>query len=766
MKVKLKKLIRFSPVSFVFIIAILLVIFYLVYILVGWNDYLAREAGSIAEKEAQQQATLIDTELSQLMANIEEVSSDFSASKSDNDFVLKMDIINDSLPFSYFRYFKDGKLYTQEGSEALKYEDTDNYIEASQVMAYNGTEEKAMSAVYTDKTDNKRCIAFYIPIFDCDLMNGFVGVYNVDKLDDLINYKDINSKAVGYSFSDLNGNIIFGNYSGSNINTYADNVFTFLTSYAGVETPELCEEQNQKVINDIKNLIDGYQIYDVDGKDYVFAYSILTVNDQSFMFSKMYLASNIADGSLNAPVDLIGVLIAASLVFIVMILYHLFINNKYSDYICRFADKDNMLGCSNYPKFQKDAAEIITKNKNTKFAVLYVNIRRYSYLKEHFGEEKSNNALMFISDTFKKFLTHNETYGHIYDDSFAVLLHFKDVNEMTNRFNIIYTIIYKFALDKAISYNVKLTAGIYCASEDSNLPITDMLDRAMDAQKINNLSAISKYTIYDDSFRTEFTKEAAIEAKMETALASDQFKVYLQPKLNLHTDKIDGAEALVRWEEADHKIIMPNDFIPLFERNGFVDKLDKYMYTVVCKYISDYVKAGERIVPISVNVSRVTAIQDDFLDFYINTKNKYAIADGFLVLEFTESFAYENYEVLRKLVNELRKNGILSSIDDFGSGYSSFNLLKEIKMDELKMDRLFLKEGIDSKRDDIMISTVINMAKDFGMKVTQEGIETAEEKERLIKLGCDVIQGYYYSRPMSKEDFGGYLRDLMMHYKS
>ncbi len=761
MKSKFKNLIKFSPVTFVFIIAILFVIFYLVYIIVGWNGYLTDEAGRFAKNEAQQQSNIIDTQLEQLMANIEEVASDFAVSKDEAEFKAKMAIINNSTPFSYFRYFKNGELYTDDGSQALKDSLTSKYIEAPEVMAFAGTQNTAMSVDYIDKIDNACSIAFYVPIVDNDLMDGFVGVYNVRNLDKLLNYKEVNSKAVGYSMVRVNGDVVFGNFSGTISNT--SNLYTFLNGYASSSAIDI---KIEAIKEDINKDSDGYVTYTIEEKDYVFAYSIIDVNNQKFVFVKMYLATDIANDVLKAPVTLTGVLITASLFFIIIILYQLFINNKYNAYMSRFANIDDMLGCSNYAKFQKDAVQIINENKNAKFALFYISIRQYSYMKEHFGEEKCNQTLLFISETLKKFLSHNETYGHVHDDNFVVLMYFNETQEVIDRFNVIYSIIYNFAFDKEAKYNIRLSAGVFCIDKNNNSnPITDMIDRAIDAKKVNNLSAINKYTIYDDSTRKEFNREASLESKMQLALEQMHFKVYLQPKQNLNTERIEGAEALVRWDDIQMGQIMPNDFIPLFERNGFIEQLDKFMYISVCKYISDYVKQGKRVVPISVNVSRVTAIKENFVEFYVNTKNKYGIADKFLMLEFTESFAYENYDVIRKIIHDLRKNGIMCSVDDFGSGYSSLNLIKEITMDELKMDRSFLKQGIDSKRDDIMISTIIKMAKNFGMKVTQEGVETIGEKERLKKLGCDVIQGYYYARPMSKEDFGEYLHNLMMHYK-
>ena len=173
------------------------------------------------------------------------------------------------------------------------------------------------------------------------------------------------------------------------------------------------------------------------------------------------------------------------------------------------------------------------------------------------------------------------------------------------------------------------------------------------------------------------------------------------------------------------------------------------------------------VVPIAVNVSRVTATQEDFINFYIGNKQKYNIPDGFIILEFTESFAMEDYDTIERIVNKLRQNGIRCSIDDFGSGYSSFNILKNICMDELKLDRFFLEKGLDDDRDNKLLMTVISLAKSLGMKVVQEGVETREMYERVAAMGCDVLQGYYYAKAIPIEEYKVFITtNTSIKYKS
>ena len=245
-----------------------------------------------------------------------------------------------------------------------------------------------------------------------------------------------------------------------------------------------------------------------------------------------------------------------------------------------------------------------------------------------------------------------------------------------------------------------------------------------------------------------------------TAVAEEQFYVFYQPKYNIQEKQPDGCEALIRWYNPERDEYMkPDVFLPLFEANGFIVKLDHYVFEQVCLYIEDAVMNGLPLVPVSVNVSRMTAIAGDFIQFYSQTKKKHNIADHFITLEFTESFAYEDYEVLRDTVGLLHQCGFKCSIDDFGSGFSSYNILKELPMDEIKLDRFFIKKGFSHDRDLKVLSSVISLARELRMKVTQEGVETQGELELLKSLGCQVIQGYFYSKPLALVDYTGFLEN-------
>ena len=241
---------------------------------------------------------------------------------------------------------------------------------------------------------------------------------------------------------------------------------------------------------------------------------------------------------------------------------------------------------------------------------------------------------------------------------------------------------------------------------------------------------------------------------MESALANSEFHLFYQPKYNLKSKTLDGSEVLIRWyDNKIEKYRVPNEFLPVFEENGFIVNLDHFVFYKACENIAERIKNKKVCYPVSVNISRVTAIQPNFTDYYIKIKKKFNIKDNFLTLEFTESFAYENYDYLSDTVKILHDNGFLCSVDDFETGYASYNILKTIPMDEIKLDKFFLQKGISTERDQTLLSSVIEMVKKLDMKVTQEGVETKGDLERLEALECDVIQGYLFAKPMKYVDY-------------
>ena len=295
-----------------------------------------------------------------------------------------------------------------------------------------------------------------------------------------------------------------------------------------------------------------------------------------------------------------------------------------------------------------------------------------------------------------------------------------------------------------------------------------MMECASTASDHNSENLGEMFTMFNEQVSSSMARNDQIEAMMESALENREFRAFVQPKYNVANDRIDSVETLVRWFDPRRgEYMFPAEFIPLFETNGFIVKLDHFVYLEMLEFISSSAERGEKVVPIAVNVSRVTASNADFLNFYIGNKKKYRIPDGIITLELTESLAMENYDQIAHLVDELHKNGIRCSIDDFGSGYSSFNILNRIPFDELKLDAIFTKSGGNAQRDDTILSSMIGLAKSMNMVVVQEGVETEAMFNKVVSMGVDVVQGYYYAKAIPLEEFKIFVNsNTSIKYKS
>lgn len=259
---------------------------------------------------------------------------------------------------------------------------------------------------------------------------------------------------------------------------------------------------------------------------------------------------------------------------------------------------------------------------------------------------------------------------------------------------------------------------------------------------------------YRQKMRDQIVLEREIEADMERALEQKEFKVYLQGKVDIQNGfPVTGAEALVRWQRRDGSLLSPGVFIPLFEKNSFIVSIDRYVFEEVCRYLNQRIHEGKSLFKISVNVSRITLFQPDFIETYTKIKKMYDIPDYMLELECTESVAIHNFLKINEISMQMRKQGFKFSMDDFGAGESSLSALKNLNIDVLKLDMEFFKHGLKSEKDRIIVANIISMAKELGMQVIAQGVEELGEVYFLQRVGCNLVQGYVFTKPVPMENF-------------
>lgn len=432
----------------------------------------------------------------------------------------------------------------------------------------------------------------------------------------------------------------------------------------------------------------------------------------------------------------------------------LIITKKRETYYKKLAMRDDLTGIWGRNKFIAESEALINKNKGKLYYLIAFDIDNFRRLNENYGFQDGNKILMNVAQKFGKVFDKNAYYARLNSDYFIVLQEEIPKKELEEKIEEMADLEFssKNGADKFIKLQLK--AGV-CKIEPRSAPvsITEYMDKAGVARKtIKGLRDII-YTYYNNELEEKLSFENEIESRMEAAVIKKEFVVYYQPKFQLDSETIIGAEALVRWLDPEKGLIPPGQFIPLFEKNGFVTRLDYFVFEEVFQQIRNWMDKGKEVVTISVNVSRLHILSGDFSEKFVWLLEKYQIPPELVEVELTESaFGVENSDILAML-KELKEHHLQVSIDDFGSGYSSLNLLKSMPVDVLKIDREFLTETKESKRSAVIVEQVVKMAKQLGIRTICEGVETKEQAEFLKQIGCDMVQGYLYAKPMPKEEF-------------
>lgn len=299
---------------------------------------------------------------------------------------------------------------------------------------------------------------------------------------------------------------------------------------------------------------------------------------------------------------------------------------------------------------------------------------------------------------------------------------------------------------------IQLGLGVYMISNRQE-PVEKMVEYANVARKSLRLKKKSRIAIYDAKVYSQMQRVGRIERSMKDALENREFKAYLQPKYNLESGRIVGAEALVRWIHKDGTMVYPDEFIPVFEKNGFIVNLDFYILGEICKMIQRRVQAKKSCVPISINQSRVLLQEKDYVSKVAGVLAHYNTPPRYIELELTERIFRDDLTELADMMDKLRTIGVRWSIDDFGTGYSSLNLLKELPVDIIKIDKSFLDETESSETSKIIIRKTVELTQELDKTVVCEGVETENQADYLRGIRCDMAQGYLYAKPMPMDEF-------------
>lgn len=534
-----------------------------------------------------------------------------------------------------------------------------------------------------------------------------------------------------------------------NIKESNANLYEYIKSrYNVTNKKELKKIEN--MANGIKNGLEDTFDLKIDGTTFFIHYEQVDINN-------WYVVTTASDSIIAS--ELIKLVSITTIVFLgisfVIISIAIYINisntNKNNKlYNVAYIDHITLLGNEHY--FRENGTKYLLEQTAKNKYIITIDINKFKALNNIHGYKFCNEILKYLGQKLKELLPKDNITCRISNDIFASIFSYEgDINEL------LYKTFNKASKLKinGIDIRINLSIGAYSIkSNDTN--INKLLDKTYLARAQIKGLYHNNYYLFDETLENKIIEEQKIESIMKEAIENKAFKVFYQPKIYAKSEKIYGAEALVRWYR-DGNIIPPDKFIPLFEKNKFIIKLDVYMFEQVCEDLANWKEKFGVIPNVSINVSKEQFIDENFIDKYVEICDKYNLKPQQIDLEITESATIEQNVNILNVLNKIKEKGFIISIDDFGTGYSSLSMLQNMPIDIIKIDKVFIDQA-DLTSNENIINYIMFIAKHLETKTIVEGVETREQIEFIKKIGGDIIQGYYVSKPISKEEFEKYFK--------
>ncbi len=394
-------------------------------------------------------------------------------------------------------------------------------------------------------------------------------------------------------------------------------------------------------------------------------------------------------------------------------------------------------------QFRRNVNDLLFSSSK-EIGFIQFDIRKFKIVNDLYGEKFGDEVLEFIKKQLDKICQRNQYFINLRSDVFMVVTEYGREEELIEFIE---------RLDSRIknykNIKIQITYGVYTV-EDKEMELRQMEDRAAMARRAAKNNVLANILFYKEQFKESLYNRKFIEENMQAAIAERQFMMYLQPKYSISRNEIIGAEALVRWKNPERGMIYPNEFIPVIEENGFIKKVDYYIWEEACRFIKKCENAGIHLCPISVNVSRIHLQDNECIQVLSDLIRRSGIPKNCLELEITETA--DDQQVSAKAL-QLKEEGYTLLMDDFGSGYSSLNILLETPFDVIKLDKKFIENMMLSEKGRLILEQVVLMAEKLELGLLAEGVETREQVDLLKSIGCDQVQGYYYAQPMPEEEF-------------
>ena len=456
----------------------------------------------------------------------------------------------------------------------------------------------------------------------------------------------------------------------------------------------------------------------------------------------------------------VAILVAIiSIFFIGLLVWQIRSTGRYQERLESLAYTDQLTCLRNYRKFYIDAQQLIETKHLKKYAIWSMDIKTFNTINDIFGNAAGDQLLKFIGAFLKKQEDMNNFAARTSADDFIGIYEYSQKEDIVHMFEALKNEIFKRDIIPESEKKIDFAMGFYCFEDFDEVPsVEEMANMATIAEKNAKSLLGSNMMFFTREMQDDLHWKILLEAQAQDALDKGEITFVLQPKVKIREQfVVAGAEVLARWNHSEYGLISPGDFIPLFEENGFIVTFDRYIFRKACQWLVEFQKKYHLPLKIAVNVSRQGLLREDIISYYSGIKNELGIGDGILELEFTESIVFDDYELFKNTVIGLQDAGFMCSIDDFGAGYSSMDVLKSLPIDVLKLDAIFMENEGNVERGKILLNGFIALAHELCIITVAEGVETEEQVRYLIEANCDIVQGYVFSKPLPPSEFEEYI---------
>lgn len=511
----------------------------------------------------------------------------------------------------------------------------------------------------------------------------------------------------------------------------------------------------ERIKDDVANGRPGiYRFVGYDNKNMLLIYRPLKYEGWLLL---TIVPANLLSRGIDDYIDSTLISVILIVILLIIVYWSMYRNHKQHQLeLEKIAYNDDVTGLMNSNAFQRRCRQIFDAAEPNEYTIAFLNVKNFKLLNTKLGSECGNEILKLMGCVLSNFEYHSFA-GRMYADQFCICLDVGDTEKVERLMRSVKLQIEKEAnaylgrFDLPASFIVQ--SGAYIVDNPAQ-EIRNMMDYARLASQSRTPAEDGLCIFYDDKLLRKFEEQHNLNALFEESLAAGDFKVFLQPKVSCGGEKVSGAEALVRWQHPSRGFISPADFIPLFESNGNICKLDLYVFEQVCATVQRWRQQGRELIPISVNMSVLHFNDKSFMDKYYQIAQKYDVPRNLLELELTEAVFIDSdmLEKIKEQIDVIHEMGFLFTLDDFGSGISSLNLFRQLDVDVIKLDRGLVTNENDFKGMEIL-SAVTGMARKLGVKIVAEGIETIEQLRCVEKVSCDSVQGFFYSKPLPIDTF-------------